>query len=639
MELLAIYIDNHFLLQKSEYFNFGGAFIFDFKLIDDKLIIDKKENPKFIKNFFEDRISNISAIVGNNGVGKSSIMRVLNRESDHNIISIYVDGENIIIKDQAGIEFNTNFEYENYGNEHELYPLYYSTHIDYNLKNIQSPISQSNLIHDSLEDYYYNTILRQVFFLNQKGQFLEKNYKDLPFYENLIIKVNQVDKSTFLNSDFYRNATIGKSITKQLDMLWNHYAISNEDSIHGNFNFLNNFEVFILSLLVSDDTYMQTNDNGASIGFEEVLNQDDFQAKLEMFLSKRLDNIDGALYETLKSSVGVNFTNTTKLIEKIKTYPIIKIAGGFEFEKMKTHAIQTIKRYTAIWELYNFISLNTEVFIFDKPNEINLSVKKDTSEDFLKTFFELYQKAHESIQYIQFEFRIFNIFPQKKLSTGEQSLLNFYSSIYSFVGKREQHLRQHKQYLLLLDEPETGYHATWKKKFIKSITEILPELFNELSQNPTIQIIFTTHDALTLSDIPNDNITYLKKLEDSSIKVFKSDDIEKPQKSFGANITDLLADSFFVDDGLMGDFAKEKIQKTISWLNSFINDEKVNPEVSEDIIMHHESIIEIIDEPLLHYKLTEMFQTVFTNRIDKVDAEKQIRDLAHKAGLNLKDLT
>ena len=88
----------------------------------------------------------------------------------------------------------------------------------------------------------------------------------------------------------------------------------------------------------------------------------------------------------------------------------------------------------------------------------------------------------------------------------------------------------------------------------------------------------------------------------------------------------------------MGDFAKEKIQETINWLNSFIDESKVNPEVAENIIKHHESIIKIIDEPLLNYKLTEMFQTVFSNRIDRENIAKQIKDLAQKAGLDLKDL-
>jgi ABC-type dipeptide/oligopeptide/nickel transport system ATPase component len=638
MELLSLYISNHFLFKKPEFFNFGGKYTFDYKEEGDILNINKSDNANYIENFYGTKVSNISAIVGNNGVGKTSIMRVLNRDTKCKMISIYLDGDNIIINDQAGIDFKTDFKAETISPSQELYPLYYSTHIDYNLKDISSVISQSNLIKDSLEDYYYDTILRQVFFLNKKGQFLQENYNDLPFYENLIIKVNQVDKSIFLNSEFYRNATIGKSIKQQLEMLWNYYAIAKEASIHGNFNFLNNFEVFILSLLVSDDTFAQTNGNGYNFDFQDVLDEADFEKKLVVFLKKRLDNIDAPLYQTLEEKVGITFNNTDELINKIKFYPLTKIAGNFKFYHMKNHAIQTIKRYLAIWDLYNFISKNKDIFIFEKPNEIKLSIKRDSSENFLDTFIKLYQNVHESIQYIQFEFRIFNIFPEKRLSTGEQSLLNFYSSIYAFVRKGEQHIRQHNQYLLLLDEPETGYHATWKKKFIKSITEILPELFKELEQVPNIQVIFTTHDALTLSDIPNDNITYLKKLENSSIKVFKNDDDEKPQNSFGANITDLLADSFFVDDGLMGDFAKDKIQETIDWLNSFITKKKENPDIPEDIIKHHESIIEIIDEPLLNYKLTEMFQTVFTNRIDKAQATRQIKDLAEKAGLNLIDL-
>ncbi|MFC4267511.1 AAA family ATPase [Polaribacter marinivivus] len=663
MELLSLYINNHFLFKKPEFFNFGGKYTFYYNKEGNILNIYKKDNLKYIQNFYGTKLSNISAIVGNNGVGKTSIMKVLNRDTKCEIISIFLDGDNIIIHNQADVDFKTDFKFEIISPSQELYPLYYSTHIDYNLKDISSVISQSNLILDSLEDYYYDTILKQVFFLNQKGQFLQTNYNNFPFYENLVIKVNQVDKSIFLNSEFYKNATIGKSITKQLEMLWNHYAIPNEPSIHGNFNFLNNFEVFILSLLVTDDTFAQTNSNGYSFGFQDVLDEEDFERKLIVFLKKRLDNIDRALYQSLENNVEITFNNTEELIKKINSYPISKIAGGFEFNPIKTHAIQTINRYSAIWELYHFIYKNTKAFIFEKPNEIKLSVKQDSSENFLETFIKLYQNVHESIQYIQFEFRIFNIFPEKRLSTGEQSLLNFYSSIYAFVRKGEQHIRKHNQYLLLLDEPETGYHAIWKKKFIKSITEILPELFKELKQDPNIQVIFTTHDALTLSDIRNDNITYLKKLGDSSIKVFKNDDVEKPEKSFGANITDLLADSFFVDDGLMGDFAKEKIQEVLNNLNYIILSHEVKKFESDleknnkDLLNskkeqikniegeflkrdknYLKNIIDIVDEPILRYKMDEMYSQAFPEEIDKDETLRRVKRILGNAGLNLEDL-
>ena len=58
-------------------------------------------------------------------------------------------------------------------------------------------------------------------------------------------------------------------------------------------------------------------------------------------------------------------------------------------------------------------------------------------------------------------------------------------------------------------------------------------------------------------------IVYLKKEGDKTTVLEGKD---RPQKSFGANIHDLLADSFFIGDGLIGDFAKEKINETIEEL-------------------------------------------------------------------------
>lgn len=664
MELLAVFIRDHFLFDKPEFLNFGGAFSFNFKLKDNELTIEKTDNPNFINNFFGNKISNISAIVGNNGVGKTSIMKVLNQEPKHELISIYLEKESIIVNNQSEIKVIADFDYEGYKDVKELFPLYYSSHIDYNLKSVYSPINQSNLIDDSIEDYHYESLRRQLFFLNRKGQVLQSNFKELPYYENLVIKVNNVDKSKFLDSKFYKNSNTGKSITEQLKMLWNYYSISNETMIHGDFGFIANFEVFIMSLLVSDDTFAETNSNGYSISFQDVLNQDAFEDKLIVFLKKRLVNIDGPLYESLEESIGVSFKNADKIIAKINAYKFSKIAGGFDFGKMKEHSILTIKRYLAIIQLYRFISNNADkTFIFEQPNEIKISVKQDASENFLETFIKLYQNVQESLQYIQFEFRIFNIFPEKRLSTGEQSLLNFYSAIYSFVRKGEHHLRKHNQYLLLLDEPETGYHAVWKKKFIKSITEILPELFKELKQNPSIQVIFSTHDALTLSDIPNDNITYLQKLEDSNVRVYKINEEGRPSKSFAANITDLLADSFFVEKGLLGDFAKMKIQEVLDNLNFKIltlelkelreNPTDANSSISISKLMDFnklkgnfitrekkdiKSVIDIIDEPILRFKMDEMFYQAFPNEIDKDEAIKNAKRILGNAGLNISDL-
>ncbi|OVE56597.1 hypothetical protein [Chryseobacterium mucoviscidosis] len=132
-------------------------------------------------------------------------------------------------------------------------------------------------------------------------------------------------------------------------------------------------------------------------------------------------------------------------------------------------------------------------------------------------------------------------------------------------------------------------------------------MFSEISGFESVQIIFTTHDTLTLSDIPNSNVIYLKKDGDKT-KVLSQN--EKPKKSFGANITDLLADSFFIKDGFIGDFAKGKIEETIKWINleKFKKDSKSQQpyELNEDEYKHHKKIIELIDENVVRMKLAEM---------------------------------
>ena len=64
-------------------------------------------------------------------------------------------------------------------------------------------------------------------------------------------------------------------------------------------------------------------------------------------------------------------------------------------------------------------------------------------------------------------------------------------------------------------------------------------------------IIITSHSPFILSDIPKENVIFLKngKIENPDIK------------TFGANIHTLLSDGFFMSDGLMGEFAKSKIEE------------------------------------------------------------------------------
>jgi hypothetical protein len=210
-------------------------------------------------------------------------------------------------------------------------------------------------------------------------------------------------------------------------------------------------------------------------------------------------------------------------------------------------------------------------------------------------------------------------YSSRNLSSGETAMLNLFSRISNYFTL--QTIEKGQKYLLLLDEADLGFHPEWKKKFISTLIPFVQGLFKEIGS--TVQIIFTTHDPLTLSDILNYNITYLTKDGNSEkYDALKYDAPSRPQKSFGANITELLADSFFINNGLTGEFASTKINETITWLNE--KEDKVD---KDD---YHKRLIENIGEPIIRRKLAEMYSDKMPKDLSKQVLEQEIKILQER---------
>lgn len=625
MILSAIYIENHFLFEKPQIINLGGKSIFNFKPINGNPSFSRELNLLTIDNYFGD-ISLVTAIVGANGAGKSNILRIINQDIEEVVsILIYEDGEDISILNRSSIKFKTvNFEFTELKDNLKLFPLYYSPTIDYDLQDIYSPISLSRKFNESLSEFYFDNIERQLFFLNSsKIDYLKDAYSDLPYFTSFNIKVNNFNKNRFLN--IYREATLGESLNKELEALWNNYG-SKSDMIHNDDDFLKNLKILLLSLLVLDDVYAITNNNGFEIGFADVVAQKTFTGKLNKFLEKRICNIDGPTYNVLKENYDFNINNSQELIDRINRNKLKQISGGFDFDSIKKRMIKCIYAFKAVNDFYLFMrNFNIGGRIRDENKKVFVEFKVNEYEKILKIIKE-YEKLTSSFKgTIQHNnFRILNFYPDKKFSTGEKSLLDFFSSLNYFSINKTDHQNKHENYLLLLDEPELGYHALWKKKFIEALVKVVPIIFKDLEKLPKVQIIFTTHDALTLSDIPNYNIILIDK--DLKKVLSLSETLDK--KAFGGNITDILSDSFFVGDGLIGDYAKNKIQDVIE----YINDETIRSE--KKWITSHEvakKVIDQIGEPYLNEKLNDMFLEEFhefkKDEIEKLESKlKQLRN-------------
>lgn len=146
-----------------------------------------------------------------------------------------------------------------------------------------------------------------------------------------------------------------------------------------------------------------------------------------------------------------------------------------------------------------------------------------------------------------------------------------------------------------------------EKRYVDAILKTIPYFFESLEVKPKLQIIITTHDPLTLSDLPINNVVFLYK-DEGFCRIMSNDDQNKIQKTFGANITDLLAHSFFVEDGLIGDFSKSKIKEVIEWINESKNltDKFKSTPKFKAQLDYYKSVVNLIDEKIVKMKLAEM---------------------------------
>lgn len=209
------------------------------------------------------------------------------------------------------------------------------------------------------------------------------------------------------------------------------------------------------------------------------------------------------------------------------------------------------------------------------------------------------------------------------LSSGENAMLNLFSRLYNFIIDNlvppARTLDASNHYVFLIDEGDLGFHPKWKIQYVNLLVNSLPYFFDLMPGKPSFQIIITTHDPLTLSDILNYNVCYLQRgsYQDQTI-VLDYSNLERPNRSFGANTTELLADSFFVDGMLIGEFAKEKIEETINWLND--EKDKSNHDYFHKVIMN-------IDEPIIQRKLAEMYDFKMETNVQLEAVNKQIEYL------------
>lgn len=181
-----------------------------------------------------------------------------------------------------------------------------------------------------------------------------------------------------------------------------------------------------------------------------------------------------------------------------------------------------------------------------------------------------------------------------RLSSGELQLAYSVSTVLyhlrniDSVPERSIRRKNYRYVNIILDEIELYFHPEYQRKYVKRLIDCFRAYPFETVR--AINVMMITHSPFILSDIPKSNVLFLK---DGHI------DNSMQENTFAANIHSLLQNGFFLENGTIGEFAREKVNDLFRQLHEdrFSNDLRSN--------------ILLVSEPILRSQLLKMYNEIF----------------------------
>lgn len=596
MRLLAMWVED-FLKIKNQSFNFGGQYTysFDFNEESRELTISNQQTPDYYNLLTGSNIVNISGIIGINGSGKSSLLNLINVisagkplinnvvviiENDGVIeITCYVStfplyGKKNTIKMVLleggsfthGIEVNT---FKNKNPFKELDLIFYSnltSNRNVNYLGLDNPMNRSvdyqlrqSLTPEKVVGYLadYNTkkeansaylLLEESFNLQSIYQndreerminFLSDNIEnkfsiigDIRFSETISVWFNEN-----IFSQIQKMTEGESSLFETLEKIYSHcYKLLNTESNTKNkFKYTIIYKYFFFALY--NDFFKQTG----------IL---DYAVHLKSYL-KSLP-LDQNIFKSL-----------SEYLSRYKAYK-----EGVELDKISTllNNLDSLLENIEIAESAQFFS----------NGYFDLSINKHLW-DFLKEILSITDfNAEPLMQY--------NITP---FSSGEEAILHQLSEFHEALKNSTN------EYVIVsIDEGELYLHPEWQRKYINTLYQFFEH--HSRSYNKKFQIIITSHSPFIISDIPKQNLIFLKKDSLGNCKVSQS---EGHLPTLGGNIFELFSDGFFLKE-FISEYAFEKINQAIKFLNGEQSEFKELAEV--------ENFNKLVGEALIRDEIQKM---------------------------------
>ena len=615
------------VLQKDQYYYFDN----DYRIEGNKITF-KPTQPSHLFYLANGKPVNISAIVGKNGSGKSSIMELLyvaifNLSCKTKVLDkSELDGKKILPVDYIYVEM-----YFKIGDNYNCLKIEYNS-----IKLFCQSSNDGTLVEDKSNKMLNVKDLKSLFYT------IVINYSQY--------SLNSLHTGKWITNIFHKNDGYQTPI------------VLNPFRVEGNIDFKNEehltFSRLLSNLLFIPEKHSIDSNKKNSIRelapgkiashFKITLNKKKAQFSKEEIgfgyeLRKRKKEILDLVFEAFPISKIPSYETTNGFLKVAYDYILKKL-----FHIVSRYKLYKRKEFQFIQEVTSTVTIKGKkerkadyIYNEKKLKSFLKKLQTDTSHISFKlkqainfienrTFFEPKVNSYIEIDSIspalnklalKSEKELIEIIPPsffnidikfedkglfRSLSSGEkQRIFSSASYIYHLINlnsviENDEH-NKYRYALLVFDEIELYYHPELQRTFVKDFLDDLAKV--PLPNIAGFNCIFITHSPFILSDIPSQNVLFLK--EDGFPE-------ENPSaiKTFGANIHELLATSFFLSNGYVGEFAKRKIEKLIAFYN------KENSDFDEKSSLQ---MISVIGDDLISNRLLDMHNERFRKNVEQLN--------------------
>lgn len=505
------------------------------------------EEPNYIKIPYAEGIDVLTAIVGENGVGKTSLINdILSLNDKTNFVFCQrIDSKNI---------------YKQIG---KLDLIFDEKNINFDDKIFEASRLDIVKFSTSIEVSEPNDLIRQ-----KEYGFQSSNLSVTESLQgNKLVEVNLLDMTNqilFFDEIVKRNPKLFQKIDSLLNFREKKIVIS--DVVHLDNTFRTLFAYFYLKG-VDEDNIEYFLSKEPYIGIPDKLK---LEIKSHLWLLGDLEDdlgsekIESELFLELKKLSPVN------LIELLRNDLSRFNYNGIsreEMEKCIDWSDRLLNYSGKIKDtLFNVADYENVFLKYEGLFAFSESRLRERFNSFIDIITEMSEFSNAFLQYCYSQISNAIQISWEGVSSGEAALLRLLGRLFSKsnVGLsiqqgdsiRKRGIPYFESYLLLFDEVDLGLHPEWQRKWVNTVLPIIGELFRSMP----VQIIMTTHSPIMLSDIYSEDVIMLQK-DSSGKRVIDREGL----RTFGQNIHELYRSSFFLESA-RGEYAMTQINETISTL-------------------------------------------------------------------------